>query len=207
MQSTMTNSKPFSEVIQSSLHQFQAQSWQWDMFPAYGSIVCIEQKPYLYFGLVYEVETGSIDSSRSPFTYQKTEEELKKEQPQIFEFLKTTFHCVVIGYSYKERIFYTAAPYPAKIHTFVRPATHEEQALFLSHERYLHRLFNLTKYIQNIDELLIALLSHAFKSNHSFNRISHFLSAYSLLTGNDYRRTKLFLQQIEPVIRMHKLLL
>ena len=45
-------------------------------------------------GIVHQVQTGSMDPVRYPFAYQKTEAELRAEQPQIFEFLKTTFSCL-----------------------------------------------------------------------------------------------------------------
>ncbi len=200
-----TTNKPFSEVVESSLHQFKAQCWQWDNYPAFGSLLCVEQKPYLFIGVVNEINTGSIDPSRTPFAYQKTEEQLKKEQPQIFEFLKTTFNCIILGYRYKERWFYTAPAHPAKVHGFVRPATEEEQRFFFAQERYLHRLFNLAYLVSNIDELLLALIAYQAQSGPITKaHLNSFLQTYALLTGNDYRRIKLFLQQAEPLIQMHK---
>ncbi len=197
--------KPFSEVIESSLAQFKAQTWQWDEYPSFGSLVCVEQKPYLFIGVVNEINTGSIDPSRSPFAYQKTEEQLKKEQPQIFEFLKTTFNCIVLGYRHKERWFYTAPAHPAKVHGFVRSATDEEQQFFFAKQQYLHRLFNLAYLVSNIDELLLSLIAYQAQSKQfSKTQLHSFLQTYALLTGNDYRRIKLFLQQAEPLILMHK---
>lgn len=205
MKPNKSNSAAFSEVIESSLHHFKAQCWQWDDYPSYGSLVCVEQGAYLFIGIVHEVATGSSDPSRAPFAYQKTEEQLKKEQPQIFEFLKTTFGCLVLGYRFKERWFYSAPAHPSKVHAFVRPATKEECQFFLSKERYLHRLFNLSGQIHNIDELLLALLSHASRQERGAKvPLQQFLQTYALLTGNDYRRIKLFLQQAEPLLQVQK---
>ncbi len=193
--------KPFGEIIESSLHHFKAQTWQWDDFPTYGSLVSIEQKPYTYIGLVYEVATGSIDPSRSPFAYQKTEKELRAEQPQIFEFLKTTFWSLTLGYIYQERYWYTAPPHPAKIHQFVEQTNQTVSHQFLNRSLWIQRLFSLSGIVSNIDELLLAILSEQQK-NDRFDKsnLLEFMQAYSLLTGNDYRRIKLFLGRAAPHI-------
>src|SRR5438105_1903017 len=116
----MHETKAFAEIIESSLQGWVAQSWQWDYFPPFGSLVSVEQGKRTYIGLVHQVKTGSIDPVRAPFAYQKTEAELLRDQPQIFEFLKTTFSCLSLGYQEDGKLFYTLAPEPTKIHTFVK---------------------------------------------------------------------------------------
>ena len=71
-----TNSLCFSEVVQSSLEQWKAQTWKWDNFPQFGSIVTIESGKRTIFGVVFQVQTGSLDPIHAPVAYQKTEEEL-----------------------------------------------------------------------------------------------------------------------------------
>ena len=95
----MSKGNCFAEVIESSLTGWLAQSWAWDKFQESGAFVAIEGKKRTVFGIVHQVQTGSMDAVRYPFPYQKTEEELLKEQPQIFEFLKTTFTCITIDSS------------------------------------------------------------------------------------------------------------
>lgn len=198
---TQKANKPFGEVIESSLHHFKTHMWQWDDFPPYGSLVSIEQKPYTYIGLVYEVSTGSLDPSRSPFAYQKTEAELKAEQPQIFEFLKTTFCSVTLGYIYQDRCHYTVPPHPAKIHQFVQQTNHARAYQFIRSPLWLQRLFSLTSVITNIDELLLAVISAQQKNKPlEKSHVHAFMQTYALLTGNDYRRIKLFLGRAAPHI-------
>lgn len=198
----MTNaiSKPFAEVVESSLHHWKAQSWEWDCSPAYGSLVSVRQDNHTYIGLVYEVTTGSMDPTRYPFPFKKTEQELKKEQPQIFEFLKTTFSSLTIGYYQKGNIKYIAPSAPARMHAFIEPISGELQERFFAVPNYLHRVFTLSSYITNIDDLLIALL-HQRSEQKPFSRASFnkFMHTYSLLTGNEYRRIKLFLQQVPEI--------
>jgi len=109
----------FGEVIESSLETVLAQSWAWNDVPRSGSLVNIPQKECTLFGIVAHITTGSTDPTRYPFPYQKTEAELLAEQPQIFEFLKTTFKIHLIGYRSKGSFTYQLAPQPSTIHAFV----------------------------------------------------------------------------------------
>lgn len=195
------NNKPFAEIIESSLHVWVAQSWQWSSSPVYGSLVSVEQDETILLGLVHEISTGSMDPTRYPFAYQKTQEELLREQPQIFAFLKTTFSCLVLGYHRHDRIHYITPTQPAKIHSFVQPASPSLERQFFAHDQYIHRIFGLGNTIHSIDELLLALISH--QVHHKLmntEKLAQFMDSYSLLTGNDYRRIKLFLQRVERTI-------
>lgn len=195
------HTKPFAEVIESSLIGWLVQSWQWDKFPTFGSLVVIENNQRTVFGIVHQIKTGSMDPVRYPFAYQKTEEELTQEQPQIFEFLKTTFSCLTLGYKEKNEIFYQLAPEPPKIHSFVRAASPELIQEFFSGEQYLHIIFGLSNQLFNLEELLLALLKNL--NDHKIMRpktAQSFVHTFSLLIGNDYRRLKLFLQRAQPLL-------
>ena len=197
----MKQEKYFAEVIESSLTGWLAQSWSWDTFPEFGSFVAIEGKKRTVFGIVHQVQTGSMDPVRYPFPYQKTEEELLKEQPQIFEFLKTTFSCITIGYQEKKSISYLIAPEPPKIHSFITRPDAETSKIFFANTRYLHLLFTHATHIFNIDELMLALLKQHIELNIlTKEKINAFMQTYSLLIGNDYRRIKIFLQRAEHML-------
>lgn len=197
----MKQEKYFAEVIESSLTSWLAQSWAWDKFPTFGSFVAIEGKKRTIYGIVHQVQTGSMDPVRYPFPYQKTEEELLKEQPQIFEFLKTTFSCIAIGYQEKKSISYLIAPEPPKIHSFIAHPDPHDSKIFFANTRYLHLLFTHSAQIFNMDELVLALLKQHRELNIlSREKINVFMQTYSLLIGNDYRRIKLFLQRVEHML-------
>lgn len=198
--------KYFAEVIESSLTSWLAQSWSWDTFPEFGSFVAIEEKKRTLFGVVHQVQTGSMDPVRYPFPYQKTEEELRKEQPQIFEFLKTTFLCIAIGYQEKKAISYVIAPEPPKIHSFIARPDTDISKIFFANTRYMHLLFTHSAQIFNMDELMLALLrQHIALNILTENKINAFMQTYSLLIGNDYRRIKLFLQRAEHMLSNYNL--
>lgn len=195
------SSKPFAEVIESSLHGFVAQSWEWDSFPAFGSLVTIETEKRTLIGIVHQIQTGSMDPNRHPFPYKKTEAELRREQPQIFEFLRTTFSSLTIGYQEKAASFYMLPPEPVKIHAFVQTMSHTAAATFFANDAYLHLIFSLSNHLFNLDELLLAILKYqADLGLLTKVRMATFINQFSLLTGNDYRRLKLFLQRAEPIV-------
>jgi len=196
--------QPFAEVIQSSLELFLAQSWSWDQPPSFGSLVTVTDKRRTIFGLVHQIATGSIDPGRQPFAYQKSHEELQAEQPQLFEMLKTTFSCLTLGYQEKNKptIFYLLAPQPPLIHSFVAPASPEFAQRFFSKMDYLHLLFGASAHLNNLDDLLLALLKqHHERALLNADYLDRFIETFSLLSGNDYRRLKQFLQRAEPFFK------
>ncbi len=188
----------FAEVIESSLDNFLAQCWQWDFFPEFGSLIQAKSEDKIILGCVTQIQTGSMDPMRYPFAYQKTEEELIKEQPQIFEFLKTTFKVQVLGSFQEEKIFYTIPPKPCKIHSFIKKADKKIATLFFNKPDFLYILFGFSNQITNLDELLIAILQNLKTKNELTTiKLDSFCQTFSILTGNDYRRMKLFLRRIE----------
>lgn len=193
----------FAEVVESNLQCFTAQCWEWNVLPEFGSLVQVDSKQFLILGCITQVQTGSIDPMRHPYPYKKTEEELLIEQPQIFEFLRTIFSVQVVGYLNKQqnKIFYVLPPIPCKIHTFVKECTKELISNFFKEPLYLHVLFSFFNQNINLDELLLAIL-RKLANQGALNQemLDEFCQTFSLLTGNDYRRLKLFLKRVEKII-------
>lgn len=190
----------FAEIIQSSLQTFTAQSWQWDYFPSFGSLVIVQAKNRTLFGIVYAIETGSSDPHRSPFTYKKTEEELKAEQPHIFEFMQTSFSCLSVGFIEKNHFFYQMPPKPPKMHAFVTHATNTETARFFNSCAYLHLIFS-AHFITSIDELLLSLLrTQAELKLLTDNSCIEFIETIQLISGDDYRRLKILMHRAESIL-------
>ena len=196
----------FAEVIQSSLTCWQAQSWKWNYFPHFGSLVKITTDSIIIFGIVHDVQTGSIDSLRQPFPYQKTEDELLQEQPQIFEFLRTTFSCLVFGYKKKASLYYHLAPKPVKIHAFVEECDAATHRMCLSNEQFLLHLINLSSHIDNFEELLLALFNimkqHNILTQNILERLLHVLSITKVF---DYLALKKFTDRLLYLIKLENL--
>ena len=191
----------FAEVIESSLQGWVAQSWKWNDFPSFGSLTVIEDEKRMWFGLVYQIKTGSIDPSRSIFTYKKTESELLRDQPHIFEFLATTFSCLTLGFIEDGQSYYQLAPEPPKIHAFVKNSPLAQSKAFLSSAAYLPLIFSAPD-VGNVDELILAIMHQEARAGLlTQDKLFNLIEMFSLLTGNDYRRSKILLQRIEPVFK------
>ena len=194
----------FAEIVGSNLQFFSAQTWRWDNFPKFGSLVQSQSDKRIIIGCVTQIETGSIDPMRSPFAYRKTEDELMAEQPQIFEFLRTTFNVQIIGYidENQNKINYQLAPTPCKIHSFVKECTNDILGQFFQEPLYIHILFAALNQSCSLDELLLAILNNlATKKILTQAMLDEFCQTFSLLTGNDYRRLKLFLKRVEKITK------
>lgn len=195
--------KPFAEIIESNLSSWCGKSWKWDSIPSFGSIVCVKNPSRNIYAIVYRIQTGSSDPNRTVITYQKTEEELRREQPQIFEFLQTTFYCITIAYEEHGTLFYQIAPEPPKIHDFIWGATINERVKLFSNEQYLQMLFNYANTTFSLDELLLAILKASSDEKILTSTVfEKFIKMFSLLTDNDYRRLKLFLQRAKNIINV-----
>lgn len=200
---THQNNNPFfAEVIESSLTQYTGQSWQWKEFPAFGSLLTVDNGSSRILGIVTNAQTGSMDSTRTPFAYQKTEAELQQEQPQIFAFLKTSFTIQVCGYTQagSDSIIFAIPPCPPKMHAFICASDETTVAKFYANAHFLHVLYGFAYAIPNPDELLLAILRQIKQRNLlNENLLAEICSNFSLLTGNDYRRLKVFLSRVQQL--------
>ena len=50
------------------------------------------------YGLVYQSSTSSHDPNRRASAFGLEEDELEREQPQIYELLATEFSCLIVGH-------------------------------------------------------------------------------------------------------------
>ena len=108
-------------------------------------------------GIVFNVFTHSIEPNRRPTAYGKTEEELRLEQPQIFELLRTEFQALVIGYLDGDESVQILPPQPARIHSFVYLCSDEQVRAFTRTDDYLRSILNTSKI--PTDELVIAVFA------------------------------------------------
>ncbi len=191
----------FAEILNSSIATFQAQCWQWDAIPEFGSLVTATSNGRTIFGIIYDISTGPTDPIRQPVAYQKTEEELLKEQPQIFEFLTTSFSSVAIGYSEQGTIFYNLPPQPPKMHTFVGHATIEQYEQCFASSQFLHLLCNSLLPL-NLQELLLAIIKHQLnRKTLTKKRLNAFIESFFMLNKNNYLQTKMFLSRLQQLLQ------
>ena len=186
------------EVVASALSSWVVQAWQWEKFPEFGSIVRLTCGEYDMFGIVSDIKTGSDDKSRQPFAYQKTELELRRDQPQIFEFLKTNFTCLPVGYCRQGVWYYTLPSRPPRTHAFVAVAAPQELTLLCQGSGLLQALFSHAHRVESFEELLLAVLrqlrEHGLLTQELLMQLMEYLA---LLWASDYRRLKFFMDRID----------
>ena len=192
--------KYIGEVVHSTIFQWTSQAWQWDHHPDFGAVVCVQSGQILLFGVVYYIKTGSDDPVRQAFAYQKDEEELRQEQPQIFELLKTDFSAIPLGYQNGQNLIYAMPPRPPKMHSFTRLATKEELVMLLDAAGAVHALFSQYQKIEYFEELLLAFLRYLEQHNLVLRKLLMQISEQlSLVTANDYRRLKMFMDRVYDI--------
>jgi hypothetical protein len=198
----MKNNPFFAEIMTASLSEWTGQCWSWNQPPEFGSLLVTSHDNLQIFGIVHTIWTGSSDPVRIPTTYQKTHEELLRDQPQIFEFLQTTFTCVTVGYLEQNSMFYHLPEKPAKIHSFVAACTKDQYQQFFTSDQFLHLLFNLKSPAINVDELLLAILKQ-LQNRQVFEsaKFHDFMQTFSMLANNDYQRLRIFLNRSSQLLR------
>ncbi|KRT65252.1 MAG: hypothetical protein XU11_C0031G0024 [Candidatus Dadabacteria bacterium CSP1-2] len=146
------------EVVESSTKVFIARSQNLGESPYFGYFVKTNSNPVVY-GLVYEILTESKEPGRKPNAYGMTMDELRREQPHIFELLKTEFHVLITAYSDGEKIRFSLPPLPPPIHTFIYECSNNEVEKLTSEDFFLRTIISSTNI--PIDELLISSLRYA----------------------------------------------
>jgi hypothetical protein len=154
------------EVIEANTQQFKAQvlrserGTEWGRVPALGALVRVDcqETGTQVLGVVCQVETTGIDSVHRPVALNLTREQLRQQQPQIFDLLRTDFLAVTAGFIEKNAYFQYFPPYPPQIHDFAFSCSDEEL------QRFTERLFCLRTLLANPavnDEVVAAFLRHA----------------------------------------------
>ena len=150
------------EIIESETTQFTAQARELNRAPAFGCLVRVDGTPTIV-GLVFNASTQSLEANRRPIAYGKTEDELRREQPQIFELLRTEFSVLVIGYMDGESAVHMIPPQPARIHGFVHLCSDEEIRRCTGGVDFLRAVLGASGV--PTDQLLIATLKKAIAAH------------------------------------------
>ena len=185
-----------AEVIESSTAEFAAQARELNGAPPFGSLVKVGVAP-TSIAMIYDISTGSIDINRRPVAYGKTEEELRKEQPQIFELLRTEVRAKIVGYCNEAgQMRHLIPPQPPKLHSFVYTCSPQEVQAFTQSFDYFRTLVGIGGTLS--DELLIAAVQQTCvcqgqSARHCLVRAGKELSR---LFRDDYDRLESILRRI-----------
>jgi len=154
----MMTASHIGEVVEAATTQLVVQASRLHMPPAFGSLVKTESDQLITFGVVCEAQTVSLEPNRRPTAYGLREDELQREQPQIFSLLKTEFKVLLIGHQADDVIYGYLPPQPPRIHAFVEECSALEVARVTGNFNYLH---TLAASPVGSDELIAACLRQA----------------------------------------------
>lgn len=162
-----------AEVIEASSAEFVAQCYKLDQGPALGSLVKTEGELCEIFGIVYDVETHSLDPGRRVIArgeQMETEDEVFRANPQLARLLSTDFRVLVVGHRQGDGLHHYLPPMPAPIHGFVYICQLEEVQGFAQSLDFLSLVIDARLSV-SVDEVVAACLrrfSRAYPDSHAF---------------------------------------
>jgi hypothetical protein len=183
------------EVIGSSNTEFIAESALLHNSPPFGSFIKVKARETIY-AVVCNAYTHSLEPNRLAIAYHRSEQELRDEQPQIFELLKTKFEAVIIGYECEGAIRYHLPPQPPRLHSFVYTCQPLEVRRLTAHFWFFRFLMNNEKAPR--DELIVATIRAAYAA-HPDERAFLVKAGKELakLIGDDYEMLSSILRRIQ----------
>jgi hypothetical protein len=198
--------KKVGEVISSNTVSFIAQcsrnenqSLTLPQSPYFGSFVRAvgEEIGFDILAVVYEISSGSIDSVHRPTAMNLSREELRNQQPQIFDLLKTDFSAIVIGYIQNDKVYQFIPPHPPQIHDFVFSCSANEVYQITQKMEYLRTLLNSGTSL--CEELVAASIRFAYISRGcDRNFLIEVGRELSNLLKDNFDRLSAILRRIKP---------
>lgn len=162
--SSMDQIEYLGEVIESSTSELVAEARELDAAPAFGSLVHIEAD-YSTVGVVFNTSTQSMEPGRRAMAFGMSAHDLRMQQPQIFELLRTHFQVHVLGYMEGADPVQVLPPQPAPVHSFVHECDDELVRKWTASDEYLRSLLNRPAQRLPADDLVIALVRRALRAH------------------------------------------
>jgi len=163
----MDTGNKIAEVIEASSAEFIAQCYRLDQAPPLGSLVKTKDKLGEIYGVVYNVETHSLEPGRRVVARgenMKAEEDIFRANPQLVKLLSTDFKVMVVGHSQGDGLYHYLPPKPAPIHSFVYICQLEEVRAFTQSLDFLSLLAGARLPIP-VDEVIAACLRHSSQAH------------------------------------------
>ena len=184
-----------AEIIESSTTQFTAQARELNGSPPFGAFVKVGASPTA-IAMICDITTGTTEPNRRPVAYGKTEDELREEQPQIFELLRTEITATIVGYTDERGMKHCLPPQPPRLHSFVSCCAPEEICEFTGRFDYFRTLIGVGGTLS--DELMIAAIQQTCACRGDAGR-RWFIRAgkeLSRLLRDDYDRLESILRRV-----------
>jgi len=187
------------EVVSSNTVSFSAivpddQNSESNLPVRFGELIKAEAEAFDTYAVVYYIEQAPTDSHRKVLPYGRTKNELRREMPQVFELIQTSFHALIVGHGNEQKLSQGLAPQPPSLHDFVFSTTPEEQIAFFEKGFSYLRIFMNSQEVQP-DELLVSFLRQYFSIIEK-RKLVAIGKELSYLVGDDHRRLERILERI-----------
>ena len=157
-----------AEVIASSTRAFEAEVYREAAPPAFGGWVRVPRAGgHTLFGLVSHVEISPFEPNRRAVAFGKTEDELRREMPQVLDLLRTTIRVQVLAYreAAEATVRQTLPPHPAPLHAFVYACSDDEVCALGQPYDFLRTLVRHADPAVPVDDLVVAVLSNVYHAH------------------------------------------
>ena len=150
------------------------------------------------YALVYAAATNSAEPGRRPAAYGLDENQLRAEQPQIFDLLATEFSAMHIGFVDQKMLRSGTPPRPARLHAMVYPCTEPEIAALTEMPDFVRLTLNAAS-AGDSDMLCAACLRNAYLArNLDFRYLVHAGIQLANLLRDEPERLAALLRRLEP---------
>ena len=195
----MENDDHIGEIISSNSLGFQAAGIKGE-FPGkqpihFGQLLKVQTPSHgSIYAIASYIEHSALDSSRQIVPLGKTQDELQREMPQVFELIQTVFHAIHVGYDDHGTLSQGLPLHPPHLHNFVYLTSENEKKAFFEHSPVFIRLIMNNQTVQP-DELIVAFLRYhkTFLQSDTIIKIGKELSYFF---GDDHRRLESLLERI-----------
>lgn len=202
--STRVSVRRVGEVVESATTHLVAQALRdpddglvMPKAPPFGSFVRVglEEGEQEIYGLVYHVETKSLDAAHRPVALNLSRQELREQQPQIFELLRTDFSVVITGFREHGQMRQFLPPFPPQVHDFVYACEPSEVVALTERLDFLRTVLSFAQ--APADELVASCLrqAHAARDGDRAFMVRAGRSLSNLLR-NDYARLNAVLERL-----------
>jgi hypothetical protein len=165
------NGSKIGEVVEAGSAEFTAQCYKLDQAPPLGSLVKTQDKLGEIYGVVYNVETHSLEPGRRVVARgenMEAEEEIFAANPQLSRLLTTDFRVLVVGHVEGKSWHHYLPPKSASIHSFVYTCRLEEVRAFTQTLDFLSLIVNARIPVP-VDEVAGACLRYASRAHRDPN--------------------------------------
>ncbi len=200
----------FGEVVESQITKITVECWKEKLLapeylPNFASLIKIESTWGRTFACVHAIKTGSAHPHSRAIAFGLTHEQLKSQQPQIFDLISTWIEAKIFGHSLTTesslKTVFSNAPRPCNLHEFATIVSKEEFLELAERPMFFFYLLKSLGKDVDIDQVafcLIARLARLKSLDEQF--FTDFYEQYCHLPDTCSSRARLLFLSLEQLL-------